>query len=98
MKHHDASRPIGKCKGCCLNFKTYCRAGLEPKAVWDRGRCKHHGDGDLLERLQQAPGPRGAKLARRQRQVRARRRATEPHHNEVLDPGKLAGRDKRHGG
>jgi hypothetical protein len=98
MKHRDALRPIGKCKGCCLNFKTHCRAGLEPKATWDRGRCKHYGDWDLLERLQRAPAPEGAKLARRRRQQLARQAATEPHHNAVLDPGKMAGRDKRHSG
>ena len=40
MKHHAAGRPIGKCKGCCLNMRTFCAAGMEPKSDWDRGRSR----------------------------------------------------------
>ena len=96
MKHHDPLRPIGKCKGCCLNFKTYCKAGLPPKAEWDRGQCRHYGDTSLLDKLENAPPPTGASLARQKRKARARQTASEPHYNGVLDPGKMAGRSKRH--
>ena len=98
MKHHDALRPIGKCKGCCLNRKTSCAAGLEPKAQWDHGKCKHFNDFELLEKISSQPPPTGAKLARLRRQGRADLDATYPHHNGVLDPGKMAGRARRHGG
>jgi len=93
MKHHDVSRPIGKCKGCCLNQRTSCAAGLEPKAVWDRRKCRHYNDRELLVQLAAAAAaPSGAKLARQRRKVKADLMATEPHYNGVLDPGKMAGR------
>jgi hypothetical protein len=95
MKHHDALRPIGKCKGCPLNFKTRCAAALAPKAQWDRGRCKHYGDKALLEEVLSKPVPGGAKRARRIRQAKAIAKATGPHYNGVLDPGKMAGRVRR---
>ena len=97
MKHHDVYRPVGKCKGCCLNLRTYCAAGLPPKDQWDGRRCKHYGDAVLLKDIQRRPGPSGAKLARLRRKAKAEAAATEPHHDGVLDPGKMAGRSKRHG-
>ncbi|HUS47710.1 MAG TPA: hypothetical protein VM098_06300 [Phycisphaerae bacterium] len=96
MKKHRLAHPIGKCKGCCLNFKTFCRAGLIPKDEWDRGRCRHYDDKGLLEQALNQPPPTGAHAARLERQARAARMGTEPHHNGVLDPGKMAGRAKRH--
>ena len=90
-------RPIGKCKGCCLNFKTYCKAGFSPRRQWDRGRCRHYNDAALLEEILHRPEPTGARLAKANRRRRAELAATEPHHDGVLDPGKLAGRLKRHG-
>ena len=96
MKHHDVRRPIGKCKGCCLNFKTVCLAELKPREVWSRGRCKHYGDRDLLQRALSRPVPSGTSLARLQRKAIALQTATVPHYNGVLDPGKMAGRSKRH--
>jgi hypothetical protein len=98
MKHHDAFRPIGKCKGCCLNQKTRCAAGLEPKAQWSRRRCRSFDDQELLARLQYQSEPTGAKLARRRRQTAADQADTHPHYNGVLDPGKMAGRAKRRQG
>jgi len=95
MKHHDVCRPIGKCKGCCLNFKTYCLAGLEPINQWDRGRCRSYGDAGLMDRILHQPAPTGAKLTRLRRRTRAKALAGVPHYNGVLDPGKMAGRARR---
>jgi hypothetical protein len=95
MKHHDACRPIGKCKGCCLNLRTVCAAGLLPKDQWRHGRCNRYGDAALLAELRDRPGPSGAKLAYLKRRQRAVLTLTEPHYNGVLDPGKMAGRAKR---
>jgi len=96
MKHHDARRPIGKCKGCCLNQRTVCLAGLEPKKVWDRRSCRHYNNAELLAELASGGGaPSGAELARMRRKAKADRTATEPHYNGVLDPGKMAGRAKK---
>jgi hypothetical protein len=96
MKHHDPARPVGKCKGCCLNMRTYCAAGLLPKQEWSRGRCRHHNDRALLRRMATQPAPAGAKLARRQRKARAALDETTPHYNAVLDPAKLTGHVRRH--
>jgi len=98
MKSPHSPRPIGKCKGCCLNYKKFCKAGLFPKAEWNKGRCKHYNDKELLEKILIAPAPTGARAARLKRKARAASAATEPHHNGVLDPGKMAGRAKRHAG
>jgi len=95
MKHHDAYRPVGKCKGCCLNQKRRCAAGLRPKAQWDHGKCRHYDDQALLAEIERMPSPTGAKLARLRRKARAEQMATEPHWNGVLDPGKMAGRTRR---
>ena len=97
MKHHDALRPIGKCKGCCLNRKARCAAGLAPKAQWDHGRCKYYGDEALLAELLKRPSPSGAKLARLKRRAKAVEKASQPHYNGVLDPGKMTGRARRAG-
>ncbi len=94
MKHHDSLRPIGKCKGCCLNLRTRCALGLEPKRVWSTGRCRRYNDLVALEGL--APAKEcGAKLARVRRQTKAAMMATEPHYNGVLDPGKMASQARR---
>ncbi|MHC4981966.1 MAG: hypothetical protein ACYTF6_02215 [Planctomycetota bacterium] len=95
MKSAKSPRPIGKCKGCCLNYKTFCKAGLAPKAQWNTGRCKHYDDRELLEKILNRPQPTGAHAARLRRKAKAAKAATEPHHNGVLDPGKMAGRAKR---
>ena len=97
MKHHDPRRPIGKCKGCCLNFKASCAGGFLPEERWNGRRCKHYGDAELLEQVLSRPEPTGARRARVARKGKAAAMATEPHYNGVLDPGKLAGRAKRHG-
>ena len=98
MKHHESSRPIGRCKGCCLNLRTHCAAELLPKSVWARGSCKRYNDGALLEQIKAGAGPTGAALAKRKRQARAVLSGTEPHYNGVLDPAKLAGQARRNKG
>ena len=96
MKHHDDGRPIGKCKGCCLNYKTICAAGLGPKHQWRHGRCNRYGDAKLLAEVLEKTDPVGSELARLKRKAKAAEAGTSPHHNEVLDPAKMAGRAKRH--
>ena len=95
MKHHDPARPIGKCKGCCLNSRSRCAAGLHPKLQWSRGRCTYYGDRALLERTRAQPLAAGAKLARRRRQARATIAGTEPHYNGLFDARKVGGRADR---
>ena len=97
MKHHDPARPIGKCKGCCLNFRTYCMAGLQPAAAWDGRRCKHYGDARRLEEMLHPPVLAGAALARLRRRERAVVAATAPHFNGVLSPNAMAGLARRQG-
>jgi len=84
MKHHDAARPIGKCKGCCLNMKTFCAAGLQPKAEWARKRCRQFNDRAVLEAYRSSAPPEGAKAAKLRRRSRATTAATEPHHNGLV--------------
>lgn len=95
MKHHDPSRPIGKCKGCCLNARTRCEAGLLPKNLWSRGRCRHFGNAELLAEIRAQPEPAGARRARRARQARAALAATEPHYNGLLHAKGPAGTARR---
>lgn len=89
MKHHANGRPIGKCKGCCLNLRRICAAGLEPKTVWSRGRCKRYNDQALLAASARPDPPVGAKAAKNRRRRKAIQEHTEPHHNGVAPPAHL---------
>lgn len=42
-------KPIGKCKGCPLNFRTACAIHSSPSEMWAKGRCKDYGKEELLE-------------------------------------------------
>ena len=95
MKHHDAFRPIGKCSNCCLNLRTQCAAGLQPKRQWRHDKCRRYDDHDLLAELTCLPEPTGAALAKAKRQAKAAEMAAEPHYNGVVDPWKMAGVAKR---
>ena len=96
MKGHAKCRPIGKCKGCCLNMRTFCAAGLEPKAEWTRGRCRHHNDAALLDQYYHPSPLTGAKAARRARQASAAMARTEPHYDGlVFVPAREATRASR---
>jgi len=97
MKHHDPLHPIGKCKGCPLNMRTYCAAGLMPKRQWDRGRCRHYGNDGLLDQILSRPEPTGAKQARLQRRAKAIATACWPHYNGLLDPAGMSERVRRRG-
>jgi hypothetical protein len=84
MKHHSADRPIGKCKGCCLNMRTFCAAGLQPKAEWSRRRCRKWNDQAALEAFLNPVPPEGAKAAKLERRAKAAAMQTEPHHNGLV--------------
>lgn len=84
MKHHATGRPIGKCKGCCLNMRTFCAAGLDPKTEWSRGRCRSCNDQALLEAYLHPAPLTGAKASKARRRSRAVAAGTEPHHNGVV--------------
>lgn len=92
MKHHSAERPIGKCKGCCLNLRTQCAAGVMPKDEWARGRCRSWNDADALDAFLNAEPPVGAELAKLARRRKAAAMRTEPHHDGlVFVPARSAG-------
>jgi len=84
MKHHQWGRPVGKCKGCCLNRRTFCAAGVDPKTEWDRGRCRSLNDQDLLEAFRAAEPAQGAKAAKLVRRARAAQTRSEMHHNGLV--------------
>ena len=88
MKSHRRGRPIGKCKGCCLNMRSFCAAGLEPKSQWSSGRCRSRNDGAVLEAFYRPAPLTGAKAARLARQAKAATASTEPHYNGRLLPGR----------
>ena len=91
MKLRTRERPIGKCKGCCLNLRTVCAAGLEPKTEWDRGRCRAHNDELLLARFQEPAPATGAKAARQSRRAKAAMARTVPHHDgHIFVPARQA--------
>ena len=92
MKHHVKERPIGKCKGCCLNGRMFCAAGLEPKGRWSQGRCHRRHDGSLLERFYRPMPLTGAKASHQARRVAAARNGPVPHHDgRMLVPMRLGG-------
>jgi len=89
MKHHAAGRPIGKCKGCRLNMRTFCAAGLAPKAEWDKGRCKSRNDPSPLEAFLTPRPASGAKAAKLTRRAKAVETETTPHYNgQVFVPSR----------
>ena len=78
MKRHGSRRPIGKCRGCELNMRTFCAAGLEPYAEWDAGRCRFR-NRSLSEVASSRLVPVGAKVAKERRRARATMLATKSH-------------------
>ncbi len=88
MKHHAAGRPVGKCKGCRLNMRTICAAGLDPKSEWDRGRCRGRNDTSVLEAYYRPVSLTGAKFAKLARRTRATERATRSRQNGRVSPGR----------
>ena len=92
MKHHAKGRPIGKCRGCCLNTQGLCAAGLDPKTEWARGRCRCLNDGSILDRYYHPVPLAGAKAARRARRAKAVQMNTVPHHDgHVFVPAREGG-------
>jgi len=88
MKHHVVERPIGKCKGCCLNMRTFCAAGLEPKNEWSRGRCRCRDDESVLERYYESVPATGRKAAKLRRRAKAVQVSTRTHENGRIPPGR----------
>lgn len=84
MKHHATGRPIGKCKACCLNMRTFCAAGLDPKSEWSRHKCTSRDDQALLEAYFHPDPVTGAKAAKQRRRAIATTAASEPHHDGVV--------------
>ena len=81
MKHHAKGRPIGKCKGCCLNMRKFCAADLDPAEVWSHGRCRACNDPSYLDRFYQPTPVAGAEAAREARRAKATSTKTEPHYD-----------------
>ena len=89
MKHHDALRPIGKCKGCSLNRRRTCAAALEPKAQWSRGQCSCFGKQEILTQTSKF-SVNGAKFSRLLRRSRAMQASGKPRGNGKLHAGRPA--------
>jgi len=85
MKHQQHCRPIGKCRGCELNMRTFCAAGLEPKAEWDRGRCRSR-NRLFSDTASFVPVLAGAKAAKQQRRLKATQLATKSHFDGFAAP------------
>ncbi len=90
MKHHSVGRPVGKCKGCCLNMRTSCAAGVDPKFSWEKGRCKSMDDRALLAVFMNPLPATGAKAAKLERKARAVLAAAQPHYNGRHSLGRSA--------
>ncbi len=89
MKHHDSLRPIGKCKGCSLNLRRTCAAGLEPKAQWAKGRCACFGKLEMLAETNRFTLS-GAKFSRLLRRSQALQATGTPRRNGRLYAGRPA--------
>lgn len=80
MRRRNPKHPIHKCGSCLFNLRTTCALFDDPKAQWDRGECQGRDNLDFLVRLEQEHPDVGATLRKRLRQIEARRRSTEDHH------------------
>ena len=69
---------VPKCRGCELNRRSFCAAGLEPYTEWDGGRCRLRNCG-LAEVISSRFVPVGARAAKEQRRARATVLATKSH-------------------
>ena len=96
MKQSSGGKPIGKCKGCCLNMRTFCAAGLDPKLVWAQGYCKERNNYSVLQNYLHAVGPAGSTGAK-SRRIAAVKMKTAPHYNEIVFlSGLYSGNDFSH--
>lgn len=86
MKHHVQGRPIGKCKGCCLNLRRLCAAGGDPTHEWSRGRCKSFNQAELLEQFLNPPPASGAKASKLARRAMATQTSATPRYNGRWTP------------
>ena len=86
MRHRSSVHPIGKCKGCGLNFRTYCGIFDNPMEMWKKGKCSGFMNQDLLKEYlaeRETPSAQTPKLIRREV---AKKKATEPHHQGMEKP------------
>lgn len=88
MKHHAFGRPIGKCKGCVLNLRRTCAAGVDPRGQWVRGHCALANNTSQLEAYLFPAPPIGAKAAKLARKARTSARIGRV--NGFVSPGGIA--------
>ena len=89
MKHHDALRPIGRCKGCSLNLRRTCAAALEPKVQWSKGQCPSFGNQEILTQTSKF-ALSGAKFSRLLRRSQALQASAKPRGNGRVYAGRPA--------
>jgi len=93
MSRHVGGKPISKCKGCCLNMRTFCAAGLEPRQEWSKGTCKVRNNYSILENYLHDIAPITLNIQQRRR-VGSVKMKTAPHYNEqVFLPDYYTGND-----
>ena len=86
MRHRNSRHPIGRCKGCGLNFRTFCGKFENPGKMWGKGKCNGFMDGDLLREYLEETSLEQAVTSKRIRKEVAKLRATEPHHQGMWRP------------
>jgi len=78
-------KPIKKCNGCPLNFKSHCGVFEIPRQMWARGKCPGYFNDELLISFKATQAQIAAKeQARRRRQEVQALRKTEPHYSGHL--------------
>jgi len=87
MSHRRSYSPIGKCKGCPLNLKKSCGVFPNPKAEWDKGKCKGFMNEELHAEYLKQQSEFHAKTPKEIRQEVAKRRKSEPHYDGISNPG-----------
>ena len=51
MRHN--TKPVRKCHGCELNFRTHCGYYAEPFRMWLAGPCPGYNNRQLIAKMQQ---------------------------------------------
>jgi len=77
------TKPVKRCGGCELNFRSFCGVFEVPRLKWDRGRCPGFNDEETIMRFKasRAQVIQAKDEARRKRQEVQALRKTEPHHS-----------------
>ena len=87
MHSRHSVKPVGKCKGCPLNFKKRCGVFENPGEMWAKGKCSGYKNQALVDAFNDEAAENTSDAAREARRQRAESMKSEPHHDGIVNPG-----------